>query len=212
MSFLGNCGCCQTKQVEDAEPKTKSLYGSVEALVSFEVWHHGGAEVVNHEYFDCAPALDNLSFKIVSDLVAGVGDTEEEDEVYREAAALGIVSKYNGPFTCMITDPAALGEYVEKRKRLTRGDAGEMQLRLLSDSETGYICPKCGWTKNFDADTVILHGTTFITSGGWNYFDFSNDVELHDSARLTCGNVSCGYEGPAAEFQKQEVVVSATDD
>lgn len=68
--------------------------------------------------------------------------------------------------------------------------------------ETGFKCPKCGQTEEFDAFCVVLTGTTHITKWGWDFWDYANDVELHPSSMMRC--CKCHHEQHQAFFMEGE--------
>ena len=60
-------------------------------------------------------------------------------------------------------------------------------------SETGYICPNCGNTESFTADSyIVFNAELTITEDGWSDNGKYGDMELLDSTQLTCSE--CGYE------------------
>ena len=70
------------------------------------------------------------------------------------------------------------------------------------ESETGFRCPKCGQTEEFDAFTVVLSGRTHITADGWDYTTYPADVELHPSSRMEC--CKCHHVQHQAFFMEEE--------
>lgn len=93
----------------------KSCYGEVMAEVNLQVWVSNHAFTFESIRFDCAKALDYLPFGKVAELVSGRADYDT-DEVYYQAAELGLVKEHDGPFDCVICDGNELKAYIKARE------------------------------------------------------------------------------------------------
>ena len=70
-------------------------------------------------------------------------------------------------------------------------------------SETGFVCPKCGHTKSFEAYDVIMRCDLEISTRGSFWRGHTDDrINLDTGTTLQCGK--CGYEGTVNEFKEEE--------